>query len=285
MRYVSVVALAIGLLSGSIAASSQVWSTPASSWSASQINAILNDSPWAGKALIQRTPQLNYPKHKAVVTWESASVIQQARARSGHFIADIDAGDVPTYTVSVRIWGTAMALEPAGILTGGGTAVLHPSGSLPPPIGLQAFALERTGKPHLAPILMEQFQVDKRGAVVAPIPMRDRMDLDGTVTLDACGHVRGRAFAPDPLGYFEGAPTTSSRPSTAADHVGTAPGTSLIRDDLPCDRALVLVVHFPATDAIAASEKVAFTARIGPQRVTRTFEMSKMVVNGNLDLR
>lgn len=69
---------------------------------------------------------------------------------------------------------------------------------------------------------------------------------------------------------------------TNADRIGS---TYLIRDDLPCKTARVVVYHFPATDPIAASDRVEFTARVGPQIVTRTFEMSQMVVNGNLDIR
>src|SRR5687768_4492178 len=104
MRYVVVGALLVGLLSRGVLASSQVWvKLPPESWSASQVEAFLNDSPWAGKASVQRlVHRFVYPKHKAVVTWESASLVRQARARAAHVVAGADAGDVPIYSVSVR---------------------------------------------------------------------------------------------------------------------------------------------------------------------------------------
>jgi hypothetical protein len=261
MRYLAVVALALGLLSARPLASSQVWGrTAVSSWSASQIDTFLNDSPWAGKALVQRPPGLReYPKHKAIVTWESASLVRQARDRSGQTLKSAQKDD--TYMVSVRVWGTAKALE--NIL-------------------VSRTALWRDGKPDLAPTRVENYLVNKKGAIVQPLPMRERMNNFGQVILDACGHFKGQESSSSPLGNFDVEIPASAGLDSPADRAG---GVWVVRDDLPCDTALVLVFHFPATDAIAPGERVEFTTMVGPQRITRTFQMSKMVVNGILDLR
>ena len=267
MRYLAVVALVIGLLTGRVLASSQVWvKLPPASWSASQIEAFLDDSPWAGRANVQRAARFAYPKHKAVVTWESAPLVRQARVRSGRGLVNAASAQVPSYTVSVRLWGTARALELMGS----------------PRILLQRMAmLRRSGKADLTPIDVEAFLVDERGAVITPIPVRDRMDVDGGVTHDACGNFRGRMPGPLPPGVFEGSAGSYSFRGEA-DRIGNG---YLVRDDLPCKTALVFAYRFPASDAIAVGEQVEFAATLGPQTVTRTFEVSKMVVNGNLDLR
>jgi hypothetical protein len=142
-------------------------------------------------------------------------------------------------------------------------------------------ALKRSGKADVTPIRVEEFLVDERGRLVAPIPLRDRRDVDGAVTHDACGHFRGRSPGPLATGNSDGVLASAGVRVSDADLIGN---TYLVRDDLPCKTARVLVYHFPATEPLAASDRVEFTARVGPQAVTRTFEMSQMVVNGNLDV-
>jgi len=267
MRYLAVGALVIGLVSGRVLASSQDWvKSPATSWSASQIEAFLKDSPWAGKAKVQHAARIAYPKHQAVVTWESAPLVRLARVRSGSSLVSAASRGALAYTVSVRLWGTARALE------------LMDS---PPSRQSRTAMLRRSGKADLVPVDVEQFLVDPHGSVVAPTPMRARMDADGAVSHDACGNFRGRMPGPLPPGNFEGSSGSYSFRSDA-DRIGNS---YLVRDDLPCRTALVVVYHFPATDTFAVGEQVEFAATLGPQTVTRTFEISKMVVNGNLDLR
>ena len=258
MRYVAIVIVAVGLLSGRTLESSQVWSlAPVASWSDKQIQSLLSDSPWAGRAAVKPTGGgvNGYPKHKAIVTWESASLVRQARARAGLPSGTVDSIGGPEYAVSVRLWGTERALGWMGS----------------PEMLMQRAALRRNGRPDLAPIGVERFLVDERGQLFAPLASGDRTGFDGRTTHDACGNRDEE---------------TPESPDPHVEH-----GGSLAISYVPCKKGAVFVFRFPATDPLAATENVEFVAtlghnvNVGLQTVTKAFQMSRMVVNGALDIR
>ena len=118
------------------------------------------------------------------------------------------------------------------------------------------------------PIGVESFLVDERGQLFAPLARGDRKNFEGHLTHDACGNFQEDLPNPDPvLGGWQLIP------------------------DVPCKKAAVFVFRFPATDAFADTENVEFVATLGHhvtvgyQTVTKTFQISRMVVNGVPDIR
>ena len=259
----TVVLLTIGILASGTLAYAQDWArTPASSWSPEQVTAFLDDSPWAGRASVRKEERLArwYPTHKAIVTWESASLVREVRGRLGQqALQRIDAPGEPTYRVSVRLWGTAKALE-----------------ETVPQRTLDWTVLRRSGKPLLTATHVEMHLLKKDGTVAAPLPRRERLDQWGRIAWDACNNLI--RSTPPSLGIGVGPIDLGGFPAPADGDWG-------VRHDLPCRTEAVFIFDFPASDPIAADEVVEFTSNLGRQTVSKTFQMHEMVVNGALNLR
>lgn len=266
MRYLAASVLVMALSSVPLPAAGQTkWQAPPSSWSAGQVKALLEDSPWAGKATVRAivsasavTPVSHatgfaLPEiKKAVVTWESASLVRQARARAGHRVTSGDPKDGPTYSVSMRISASA------SVRLSGSRLDLNSMDMV-----VDEAALQRRGKPDLAPLRVEKHWVDSKGNVKT-------RPSDACRPLPPAQHTAtGMGGFQTPAGFVTSGPPSNQNPV----------------EDRPCKDEQVFVFYFPASDAIGSGEMVAFFAVIGGASVTRTFETSQMVLNGTVDLR
>lgn len=289
MKRLVVALTLIGLAGVSTIASSQNWnSAQVSSWTPKEITKFLAASPWAGRPDVQRAPHLVASRgEKLMVTWESASHVRLARERAGYqrrFRA-LPPSTEPTYTVSVRIWGTAVVLDYLNPSLStyspeyGVSRVLGPFAALRP----DRFALVRSGKPALLPIQSEGFFVNKNGAVTMPLSKDQRTSVDGDLTLDQCGNRINQSRRGDTV-FNSPYPAD---PGIARAHAFDGRLYYDLDGPLACDTSAVVVLEFPATEPLSLDETVEFRATdwLGYRVVSKKFVVRDMAADGSLDLR
>ena len=224
----------------------EVWeTTPFLQWSDKDVEKVLTDSPWAGKAgLTHARPGANLgsvPDWKLVVAVRSALPVRQALVRS-----EVGAGG---------------ALQPQHeqLLAGGeGFYVIGLSGiprSLAPQLQTVADAavLRRRGKDPIAATQGSAVMVDQDGRPAAFHDPRTAPGLQIVPVLQRGGGGGAR-------GGFAAAADTSGITAT-------------------------LVLGFPTADPItAADQEFDFTTQVGAYNVKKTFKLREMLFKGALAL-
>ena len=243
-----------------VSAAQDWYSTPVISWSSSQVKKFLSESPWAG-----RVPLRSRNNEKAVVTWESAPIVREARDRAGWRTLSSAGPTDASYVVSIQISGSETALA---LVEG----FAHPTrGDAYRSRARDRTLLLRRGKPALSAAGMDAHVIDDKGARHRILPESQRY---GAIAAP---------FYSDPLGY---AGEIVDRCGNRIAAYGNPFGNDLLQDHgpRPCNRSAVLVFSFPAMESISPDESVDFVSEVlGPIR--KTFHLRDMTINGALQLR
>jgi hypothetical protein len=250
MRRVGIAAaLCVCAFAGAQAATG-VWDTkPFTEWTDKDIQAVLTDSPWAGKGNLTNVRSggsfMPVPDWKVIIAWQSAVPVKQAILRQAlgglqPNAAQQKALETPDETYILRISGLpGMYASQAAAVQIGNTAELL-----------------RDGKPALKAVQGGAQMLDKNGNVVeAPAP-------------------GGRASGPaaGPVLIF------ASLQRGGGGGGGGFRGGAAIPDD---GSTALLVFGFPKTDAITTADKeVEFSATVGAYYLKRKFKLKEMVVKG-----
>ena len=243
-----------------VSAAQDWYSTPVISWSASQVEKFLSESPWAG-----RVPLRSRNSEKAVVTWESAPLVREARVHAGWRVLPLMGPSDASYVVSVRLWGHENLLTLVEHLN-------HPTrGDAASARLRERTMLVRQGRPGLTAANLEAHVVDDKGEFKRILPESERYGATAW------------PFFSDPFG--SGGEIIDRCGNRIAGY-GNPFGNDRLQDPgaRPCKRSALLLFGFPATESISKDESVEFVADFwGPVR--KAFRMRDMMVNGTLQLR
>ncbi len=242
--------VAVWAMAWAVAAAAEVWDTkPYAQWSDKEVEKVLTDSPWAGKASITHARQGanlgSVPDWKLIVAVRSALPMKQALVRS-----DIGAGGTPN-AQHEQVLATD---EPAYLVSIGGIPRSFVA-------QLQAVADAATIKPKGKPAIMatqaSAMMFDKDGK---PVPTASLATRAQTVRVAQRGGGGGRGGGGFPAGG--GGP--------AADNSGIT---------------VTLVLGFPKDAPITAQDQeFEFATVLGAYNVKRTFKLKDMLFMGALAL-
>jgi hypothetical protein len=240
-----------------VASAADVWDTkPFTEWSDKEVEKLLTDSPWAGKASLTHAREGanlgQVPDWKLIVTVRSALPIREAMTR--------------------RALGLGVPLPPEGenVLAAPGPRYVFAVSGIPRLYqtqlakSAQAARLKLKGKAPLAATEASVILLDKDGK---------------TVTAPARGQLTEPAFRIVPAGQRGGGSRGGASGGGFGGFGGPPPDTD------KSGITAMLVVEFPKTAPITLEDgKVEFSTVIGFYNVEREFKLKDMIFRGELSL-
>jgi hypothetical protein len=240
-----------------VVSAAEVWDTkPFTQWSDKDVNKLLTDSPWAGKATLTHAREGGsngpVPDWKLIVSLRSALPIRQALAR--------------------RALGPGAALPPEaeGALAAPASRYIFAIAGIPrlyqPQLAksVQAARLKMKEKAPIAATDASVFLIDKEGkSVPAPAPTRGLLTAPGVQVVQVAQRGGGGVGGGGAGGF------------------GGFPGS--FGDTDKSGITAMLVVEFPKTDALRNDDgKIELSTVIGAYKVEKEFKLKDMVFMGEL---
>lgn len=251
-------------VSAGLVAAAGVWETkPFTDWTDKETQAVLTDSPWAGKGSLTHARAGGnggaVPDWKITVSWRTGLPIRQALVRQ-----QIGQGG----KVAPEQQAMLTAADEHYIIAVEGVPGMY-AGAFQA-IGMQT-TLERDGKPPIAPTQGVVQLFDKKGKPIEQLPQRDR---PGAVAPSLSPGAPAPAQGPGGggRGGGGGAPGGGGFGGFGAGAGGDGSTATMI-------------FGFPKIDPITAADKeVEFSTTIGAYHLKRKFRVKDMVVNGEPSL-
>jgi hypothetical protein len=238
-----------------------VWeSKPFTDWTDKETQAVLTDSPWAGKGSLTHARAGGsggaVPDWKITVSWRTALPIRQALVRQ-----QIGQGG----KLAPEQQAILTAADPHYIIAVEGVPGMY-AGAFQA-IGMQT-TLERDGKAPIAPTQGVVQLFDKKGKPIEQLPQR--------------GGGRPGAVAPS---LSAGAPAPGQGPGGGGRGGGGRAGGFGGFGGGDDGSTATMIFGFPKTDPITAADKeVEFSTTIGAYHLKRKFHVKDMVLNGEPSL-
>jgi len=251
-----------------LTAAAGVWeSKPFTDWTDKETQAVLTDSPWAGKGSLTHARAGGsggaVPDWKITVSWRTALPIRQALVRQ-----QIGQGG----KVMSEQQAMLAAVDPHYIIAVEGVPGTY-AGAFQA-IGMQT-TLERDGKAPIAPTQGVVQLFDKKGNPIEQLPQRG--GPGGGAPSPGGGAARSLSA---------GAPAPAQGPGGGGRGGGGAPGGGFGAFGGAGDGSTATMIFgFPKTDPITSADKeVEFSTTIGAYHLKRKFRVKDMLLNGEPSL-